>query len=80
MKKIPRDITGAELVKLLKPLGYTVVRQSGSHIRITTLENGEHHATIPDHAPLKIGTISSILKDIAEHFSISKEELLEKIL
>ena len=79
MKKIPRDITGADFVKLLKPLGYKVIRHSGSHIRITTSEQGEHHATIPNHNPLKIGTLAALLKDIADHFSITKEELLEKI-
>ena len=80
MKKLPRDITGYELIKLLKPLGYEVIRQSGSHIRVTTIENGEHHLTIPNHSPLKIGTLSAVLKEVADHFSITKEALLEKIL
>ena len=34
--KMPRDLTGAELVKALKPLGYVVTRKKGSHMRITT--------------------------------------------
>ncbi|MFN8346005.1 MAG: type II toxin-antitoxin system HicA family toxin [Spirosomataceae bacterium] len=40
--KIPRDITGAELIKLLKKLNYEIVRQTGSHIRIRTEQNGLH--------------------------------------
>jgi len=77
--KAPRNLSGKELVKKLKKLGYESTRQVGSHIRLTTQENGEHHITIPGHNPLKIGTLSSILKDIAEHFKITKEELLERL-
>jgi predicted RNA binding protein YcfA (HicA-like mRNA interferase family) len=40
--KIPRSLTGLELIKLLKPFGYEVVRQTGSHIRIQTIQNGQH--------------------------------------
>jgi predicted RNA binding protein YcfA (HicA-like mRNA interferase family) len=50
---IPRDLTGKELIKRLKSLGYHPIRQSGSHIRIQTDKNGTHSETIPNHAPLK---------------------------
>lgn len=77
--KIPRDLTGSELIKKLKKFDYLVTRQSGSHIRITTTLNGEHHLTIPNHNPLKIGTLSSILNDVASHLKIPKDELLVKL-
>lgn len=79
MKKLPRDLSGQELIRKLKKLGYVHTRQVGSHIRLTTEENGTHHITIPDHSPLKIGTLSNILKEIADHFKISKEELLAQL-
>ena len=79
MKKIPRDITGYELIKIIGKFGYQITRQTGSHIRLTTKENGIHHITVPNHNPLKIGTLSNILSDIADHFQISKKELLEKL-
>jgi len=79
MKKIPRDITGYELIKLIGKFGYQITRQTGSHIRLTTTENGIHHITVPTHNPLKIGTLSNILSDIANHFQISKKEVLEKL-
>lgn len=79
MKKIPRDITGYELIKIIEKFGYQITRQTGSHIRLTTSENGIHHITVPNHNPLKIGTLSSILSDIADHFTISKKELFEKL-
>ena len=77
--KLPRDINGNQLVKLLKPLGYTVSRQTGSHIRLSTDQNGQHHITIPQHDPLKIGTLAAILADIALHFNLSKNELVDLI-
>jgi predicted RNA binding protein YcfA (HicA-like mRNA interferase family) len=77
--KIPRDVSATELIKRLAVFGYIVSRQTGSHIRITTLQKGQHHLTIPNHDPIKIGTLSSILSDIAQHFSITKEELIRKI-
>lgn len=75
--KAPRTITGKQLVQLLKTLGYEATRQTGSHIRLTTHQHGQHHITIPNHDPIKIGTLSAILNDVAHHFNMSKEELLK---
>lgn len=77
--KLPRNVSAGELIKLLKNYGYVPTRQSGSHIRLSTILNGEHHLTIPNHDPLKIGTLSSILKDIAVHFDKTKEEVINDI-
>jgi predicted RNA binding protein YcfA (HicA-like mRNA interferase family) len=57
MPKIPRDISGRELAKLLNRYKYKIVRETGSHIRlVSTLKQTEHRITIPDHQPTKIGT------------------------
>jgi predicted RNA binding protein YcfA (HicA-like mRNA interferase family) len=77
--KIPRDISGTKLIQLLQQFGYEVTRQTGSHIRLTTQENGQHHITIPLHDPLKIGTLNSILRSVAEHFGLTKDEFIEKV-
>ncbi len=77
--KLPRNLSGENLAKSFKSLGYEKTRQTGSHMRLTTTENGEHHITIPNHDPLKIGTLSSILNDVADHFNCSKEELINKL-
>jgi len=53
--RLPRDISGLDLSRKLERLGYTVTRQTGSHIRLTTEQSGEHHITIPAHDPLKPG-------------------------
>lgn len=77
--RIPRDLTGRELIKKLRALGYDQTRQVGSHIRLTTQQNGTHHITIPNHDPLKLGTLSAILSEVATHFNVSKEDLIERL-
>jgi len=77
--KLPHDLSGPDLVKRLKALGYSVTRQTGSHLRLTTLLNGEHHLTIPNHDFLRVGTLSGILADVAQHFSLSREELIRRL-
>ena len=78
--RIPRDLSGADLVKHLGKLGYAVSRQTGSHLRLTRNEGGEHHVTIPNHDPLRIGTLAAILDSVAKHLGVSREELLELLL
>jgi predicted RNA binding protein YcfA (HicA-like mRNA interferase family) len=78
--KLPRDIDANTLKQMLVPLGYTVTRQTGSHIRLTTQNQGQHHITIPNHSPIKIGTLNAILRDIAEHLGLSRDKLLDQIL
>ena len=77
--KLPRDLSGEALVTALSKLGYVVDRQTGSHIRLTTKENGEHHLTIPNHSPIKIGTLSAILRDVEEHFNLTRDECLTQL-
>jgi predicted RNA binding protein YcfA (HicA-like mRNA interferase family) len=55
--------------------GYEVTRQTGSHMRLTTVQDGEHHVTIPRHGALKPGTLAGILRDVAKHFGIERQEL-----
>ena len=73
--KLPRDVSGRELAKAAGVLGYEITRQTGSHIRLTTPRNGEHHITIPAHGALKVGTLAAILGSIAAHFELSRDEV-----
>lgn len=80
MPKIPRDISGRELANFLKKFGYEITRQTGSHIRLTNSgKNESHHITIPDHAPLKIGTLSHILKDVASYLKMGKDDFIKEL-
>lgn len=77
--KIPRDVSGPDLIRALKVFGYSQTRQTGSHIRVTTQERGEHHVTVPNHDPMRVGTLTGILNDVAAHFQISRDEVVEKL-
>lgn len=77
--KLPRNVSARELIRSLGKIGYEVSRQKGSHIRLTCKFPKEHHITIPDHDPIKVGTLSSILADIAMNRNQSKEDLIGEI-
>jgi predicted RNA binding protein YcfA (HicA-like mRNA interferase family) len=76
-RRLPRDLDADDLIRGLACLEYEPVRQSGSHVRIRTFRDGEHHETIPRHAPLKVGTLNRILRNIADHHNMTREALLD---
>ena len=61
--RLPRDVSGRDLSRLLGIFGYTISRQTGSHVRLTTNRAGEHHVTVPMRSPLRLGTLAGILGD-----------------
>ena len=78
--KIPRDESAESLIKKLRSLGYVKTRQTGSHIRISRSHGDKtFHLTIPNHNPIRIGTLSDILKEAAHQLEISKEELIKQL-
>jgi len=78
--KLPRDVSGQELARLLRRHGYEVTRQTGSHLRLTRkTHDAEHHVTIPAHDPLKVGTLSAILSDVAAHLEMDRAALADAL-
>ena len=77
--RLPRDLSGSDLVKRLDRLGYRVTRQTGSHMRLTSTAHGEHHITVPRHDPLRIGTLAAVLDAVAVHHGLSRDALLERL-
>lgn len=77
--KLPRNVSGPALQTSLRRLGYVAARQRGSHVRITTQRDGEHHEVIPMHYPIRVKTLSSILKSVARHHAMTVEELLREL-
>jgi predicted RNA binding protein YcfA (HicA-like mRNA interferase family) len=77
--KLPRDVSADQPIKALRELGYSIDHQRGSHIRIVTQLNGQHHETIPNHSPIKVGTLAHILQNIARHHNVTVEDLLLKL-
>ena len=77
--KLPRDLSGRDLARALEVLGYAITRQTSSHLRLTTEDQGEHHVTIPDHAALRVGTLAAILSEVAVHFQLERAELVRRL-
>jgi predicted RNA binding protein YcfA (HicA-like mRNA interferase family) len=77
--RLPRDLSGADLVRALHSIGYELTRQTGSHLRLTTIIGGEHHVTVPRHDSLRVGTLNAILSDVAAHAGLTRDELLGRL-
>jgi len=68
------------MIRLLKRLGYEVVRQRGSHVRLRHLSDiGEHSITVPIHKALAKGTLNDILSEVSLWNNISKADLIERL-
>jgi len=79
MPKLPQ-VSGDDVVRLLRSLGYEVVRQRGSHIRLRkTTPLGKHNITVPAHRIIAKGTLSDILNRISLWNNIPREELIKRL-
>ncbi len=79
MPRLPQ-VSGSDLVKLLQSLGYEVVRQRGSHIRLKKMTAlGEHAITVPAHKVIAKGTLSDIIGRVSLWNSIGREELNRRL-
>jgi predicted RNA binding protein YcfA (HicA-like mRNA interferase family) len=77
--KIPRDLTGAKLASGLKRIGYEFDRQVGSHMVLKCTIPRAHSITVPNHRPIKIGTLASILHEVALQHQMSIDQLLSRM-
>ena len=46
---------------------------------VTTQQGGENHEVVPNHRPIKTGTLSGVLKRIAAHHRLTVEDLLKRL-
>ena len=78
--KLPRDLNGASLAKLLcQHWNYIQEHQTGSHIILDTELPLHQRIAIPAHKSLRIGTLNHILKSVAQHKRISVQSILDKL-
>jgi len=76
--KLPRNLDGKRLAQhLCRRMGYEIVHQVGSHIVLETDDPGHQRLVVPAHRELRVGTLSAILRQIAEHKKVSREEILK---
>ncbi len=72
--KLPRDVNAAELARALHRFGYERVRQTGSHIILRCEHPRVHSLTVPNHRPIRVGTLRSILSELASQRAITVED------
>ncbi len=78
--KLPRDLGGAALARLLgRDWGYKIVHQTGSHIVLETEDPSHQRISIPAHRALRIGTLNAILRTVAGHKGVSREDILANL-
>lgn len=78
--KVPRNVSGNDLISYLISRGFQKVRQTGSHVRLELMVHGELFGiTVPLHDPLKVGTLSNIVKDVAEKTGQDWKKIIEEI-
>jgi predicted RNA binding protein YcfA (HicA-like mRNA interferase family) len=62
--KLPRDVSGREVVEALQKIGYKIVHRKGRHIRMRDDANPNHlPITVPDHKSIKPGLLRQILRN-----------------
>ena len=74
--KLPRDLSGRNLVKALERIGYAKTRQDGSHVRLTSAGPPQHHVTVPLHDALRPGLLAAILDEVAQARHMDRAELV----
>ena len=78
--KLPRDLSGRDLIKsLTRDWGYRQVHQVGSHVILETDQPSHQRLAVPDHKTLRIGTLNALLRLVAEHKGVRREDLLQKL-
>jgi len=70
-------VSGKQILKMMHKLGYSIVKQRGSHIKLQKrTPAGTHSITVPQHDEIAKGTLMDILNKTSLWNQISKEELL----
>lgn len=78
--RLPRDLSGHDLIRLLGRFGYEPTRQIGSHIRLQSNYRGRtHHLTVPNHSSLRLGTLNAILSDVADYLEVDRSKLIQEL-
>jgi len=75
--KLPRDLRGKDLAETLcRDSGYGIVHQEGSQIVLQTEAPSHQRLTIPNHNPVRLGTLNSILRLLAHRKGVEREDIL----
>jgi len=75
MAKLPRNMSGRDVVKHLEKIGYAVDHQRGSHIILKHAERPLPRLSVPDHKNVRVGLLRKIIRDAG----LSPEEFVKLI-
>ncbi|MFQ5528699.1 MAG: type II toxin-antitoxin system HicA family toxin [Thermoanaerobaculia bacterium] len=78
--KLPRDLSGEQLIRsLCRRWDYRRSGQVGSHVVLETDMPSHQRIVVPAHKSLRVGTLNAILRSVAAHKSVSKDEILKAL-
>ncbi len=78
--KLPRDLSGEQLIRsLCRRWNYRRAGQVGSHVVLETDSPSHQRLVVPAHKSLRVGTLNAILRSVAAHKSVSKDEILKAL-
>jgi len=78
--KLPRDVSGRQLAAaLVRNWGYRQVNQIDSHIILQTDVPAHHRLSVPDHDSLRIGTLTGILRAVAQAKRVSRQDIIASL-
>lgn len=77
---MPRDLSGAQLISVLcRDWGYRQLHQVGSHVILQTETPGHQRLSVPNHNPLRVGTLNAIVRTVAAHKGVERQTLLDSL-
>jgi len=78
--RLPRDLSGEKLAHLLcRDWDYRIIHQQGSHIVLQTETPSHHRLAVPAHSELRVGTLNAILRAVAQHKGVERQDLLKSL-
>lgn len=78
--KIPRDLSGSRVADALcRRWQYKRVHQVGSHMILETEHPNHQRIAVPDHHPLRFGTLVSILRAVSRHKGVTRDAIIESL-
>ena len=78
--KVPRDLSGAQLVKVLcRDWHYRIVNQEGSHVILQTEVPRHHRLAVPNHKAVRVGTLNGIIRAVATQKGVDRQAIIETL-
>jgi predicted RNA binding protein YcfA (HicA-like mRNA interferase family) len=75
MPRLP-VVSGIKFAKMLQRIGYSCVRQRGSHM---IYRSGSKHISVPRHRELDAGLLHGMLRTVSRQTGLSIDELIKML-